>query len=131
MKKYNYLRISLGILYFLTSFINLYLGMTSPEMIRSLAETALITPYKYFAENVPIFILRISLIGFFVYQILLSFLLLNRGECVKWGIIGGIIFHVGILPWGTWSWPNLLFVIIYILLLRKEYKKAACEIVFN
>lgn len=131
MKKANMIRIVYGIMYFFTSFINLYLGITKPEMLRGLSQYAFFPFIGTILNTVPLFILRLSLIGFAAYQLGLLILLFSKGKWVKLGLAGSIIFHIGIVPFGVFNLPNILIAIPPILILRGDYEKSITEVIFS
>lgn len=117
-------------MYFFTSFVNLYLGVTQPEILRSLSQYAFLPFLGTILNSVPLIILRLSLIGFAAYQLILSALLFSRGKWVKLGLAGSIIFHIGIIPFGVFNLPNILIAIPPILILKGEYKEKIPGVIF-
>lgn len=131
MKKANIVRMVYGVMYFFTSFVNLYLGVTQPEILRSLSQYAFLPFLGTILNSVPLIILRLSLIGFAAYQLILSALLFSRGKWVKLGLAGSIIFHIGIIPFGVFNLPNILIAIPPILILKGEYKEKIPGVIFS
>lgn len=129
LKGINFLRISMAVLYIFTSIFNLYMALTDPGQLKGLADTALIGLYRLFALNASETIWMLSLLVFSVYQLGMAILLLSRSRNVRIGAVAGIVFHLGILPWGWWSMSNLLFVVVHIMILRNEYEKTAVDII--
>lgn len=128
MKKSNTVRIIYGVMYFFTSFVNLYLGITQPEILRGLSQEAFFPFIGTIINALPLIILRLSLLGFTAYQLVLILLLFSKGKWVKLGFIGSIIFHIGIIPFGTFNLPNILIAIPPILALKWDYNKSIPEV---
>lgn len=128
MKKINAVRIIYGVMYFFTSFVNLYLGITQPEILRGLSQEAFFPFIGTIINALPLIVLRLSLLGFTAYQLVLILLLFSKGKWVKLGLIGSIIFHIGIIPFGTFNLPNILIAIPPILALKWDYDKSIPEV---
>ena len=122
MKKSTKLLKFFGWMYLVTSLINLYLGIFNSEMLLGLKETALIGLYRGIIIHSSTFMMSIFLLIFSVYQLLLSYLILNKRDYFRIvGILGGLLFHIMILPWGWWSMFNLIFIIGLAYTLKKEF----------
>lgn len=63
------------------------------------------------------------------YEITVALMMLSKRKYAKWGLIGGIIFLVGITPVGVWTLANPIMALALALLLRKEYERSLPEMV--
>ena len=61
------------------------------------------------------------------YEITIAFMILSKGQYVRWGLIGGIAFLIGITPLGVWTLANPIMALALALLLRKEYDRSLPE----
>lgn len=118
-------RIFVGVFFLIMAIgINLVLVLVAPELFVALgASEPLIPLYRWFFESVvalapPLFGLLAA-----AYEIAIA-MMLSKGRYVKWGLIGGIVFLVGIAPLGVWSLANLVMALAMALLLRREYDKS-------
>lgn len=128
LRKSNIIRGIYGTIYFFTCFINLYLGISHPEILRGLAQFVFLPFLGTILTSAPLILLRLSLIGFMVYQLALCILLFSKGKWVRLGLIGSVIFHIGIVPFGVFNLPNLLIAIPPALILKGEYKNSIPEV---
>ena len=72
---------------------------------------AIIPLYRWFFENVaalapPLFGLLAA-----AYEVAIALLMLSKGRYAKWGLIGGIVFLIGITPLGVWTLANPLLAL--------------------
>src|SRR5215210_612776 len=111
-------RIFLGIFFLVMAIgVNVALGTDEP----------LIPLYRWSFENVvalapPLFGLLAA-----AYEITIALMMLSKGRYVKWGLIGGIVFLVGITPLGVWTLANPILAVAMALVLRKEYDRSFVE----
>lgn len=127
MGKANIGRFLFAAMYLLAAVFNMYLALNTPEVYRGVADTALIPLYRQFMELLTPALLQAVEILFATYQIIIAFLIVDKGIYAKLGLLGGIIFHLGILPWGWWSLPNLLFIVPLIVLTHRDYELSIWE----
>jgi hypothetical protein len=45
------------------------------------------------------------------YEVAIALLMLSKGRYAKWGLIGGIVFLIGITPLGVWTLANPLLAL--------------------
>ena len=122
-------RIFLGLFFLVMAIgVNVVLVFVAPDQFVALGTNDAIVPlYRGFFENVvalapPLFGLLAA-----AYEITIALLMLSRGRPVKWGLIGGIVFLIGITPLGIWTLANPILALALALLLRKEYDKSFVE----
>ena len=122
-------RIFLGIFFLLMAIgVNVVLVLTAPDLFVGLGTNdALIPLYRWFFENVvavapPVFGLLAA-----SYEIAIALMMLSREKYVKWGLMGGIVFLLGITPLGIWTLANPILAIAMAYLLTKEYDRSFLE----
>jgi hypothetical protein len=54
-------------------------------------------------------------------------MILSKGRYVKWGLLGGIVFLIGITPLGVWTLANPILAVAIAYLLTKEYERSLPE----
>lgn len=121
MHKRDFVRTGYAILYFITSIINFSIGLNNPEILRSLSEYALIPHMGDILSVLPTWAFQAGLFLFSGYQVMLLLLLLSKGIFVQLGMLGGILFHLSILPFGWFNLPNILFMAPLLFLVDREY----------
>ena len=70
--------------------------------------------------------------GFFwfataTYELAVALLLLSRGKWVKLGLVGGILFFLGITPIMVMTFPSVIGAAGLAFLLRKEYRSSVLD----
>jgi len=118
-------RVGFGLMYLVAGVINLRFALTHPEVYRPWADTALLEPYRSFMAGVSTEFLAASLILVALYQFALAAAVVWKGMAARVGMWGGILFHLGITPWGVWNLPNLLLAAALALLLKTDLSKDA------
>lgn len=121
MKKANIVRSCFGITYILSSLINLFFAVSNPEVYRAWADTALLPLYRELMLNISTPLLQLCLITVVVCQVIIGLLVLGKNLFVKFGLFGGMVFHLGITPWGLFNLPNLVFVGVLFWLFKYHY----------
>jgi hypothetical protein len=53
--------------------------------------------------------------------------MLSKGKYAKWGLVGGIVFLIGITPLGIWTLANPVMAAAMAYLLTKEYDRSLPE----
>lgn len=105
--------------------VNVVLALIAPEQFVALGtQDALVPLYRWFFENVvalapPLFGLLAA-----ACEVTLGLMMLSKGKYVKWGIVGGIIFLVGITPLGVWTLANPVMALALAGLLGREYERS-------
>ena len=92
--------------------VNVVLVFVAPDQFVALGTNDAIVPrYRWFFENVaalapPLFGLLAA-----AYEVAIALLMLSKGRYPKWGLIGGIVFLIGITPLGVWTLANPLLAL--------------------
>jgi hypothetical protein len=122
-------RIFLGIFFLVMAVgVNVVLVFVAPDQFVALGtEESLVPLYRWFFENVvalapPLFGLLAA-----AYEITIALIMLSKGEYAKWGLIGGIVFLIGITPLGVWTLANPIMALALAILLRREYDRSFVE----
>src|SRR5918995_7319723 len=122
-------RILVGIFFLVMAIgVNVVLVLVAPDLFVALGTNDAIIPlYRWFFENVvalapPLFGLLAA-----AYEITIALLMLSKGRYVKWGLIGGIVFLIGITPLGIWTLGNPIMALALAYLLTKEYDRTFLE----
>jgi hypothetical protein len=120
-------RIFVGVFFMVMAIgVNVVLVLIAPDLFVALGTDAPIIPlYRWFFENVvtlapPLFGLLAA-----AYEITIALMMLSKGRYVKWGLIGGIVFLIGITPLGVWTLANPIMALA--VLQRKEYDRSFVE----
>ena len=124
-------RVFLGFFFMVMAIgVNVVLVVIAPDLFVGLGTNDAIVPlYRWFFENVvalapPFFGLLAA-----AYEMSIALLMLSGGRYAKWGLIGGIVFLVGITPLGVWTLANPLLAAAMALLLRRDYDRSLPEMV--
>ena len=122
-------RIFLGIFFLVMAIgVNVVLVIIAPDQFVALGtEESLVPLYHWFFENVvalapPVFGLLAA-----AYEITIALMMLSKGRYAKWGLIGGMVFLIGITPLGVWTLANPILAVAMALLLRREYDRSLPE----
>lgn len=107
--------------------INYTTSFTNPGALQSWSEVALLPFYRAIMGSwlVPLGGLFWFLVA--TYQLVVALLLLSRGKWVKLGLLGGILFFVGITPIMVMTFPSLIAAAGLVFLLTKEYDRSVLE----
>ena len=118
-------RIFMGIFFLVMAIgVNVVLVLVAPNLFVALGTNDAIIPlYRWFFENVvalapPLFGLLAA-----AYEITIA-LMLSKDKYVKWGLIGGIVFLIGITPLGVWTLANPILALTLAYLLTREYDRS-------
>ena len=122
-------RIFIGIFFLVMAIgVNVVLVLVAPNLFVALGtEDAIIPLYRWFFENVvalapPLFGLLAA-----AYEITIALMMLSKDKYVRWGLIGGIVFLIGITPLGVWTLANPILALTLAYLLTREYDKSLLE----
>jgi hypothetical protein len=89
----NSIEIGFGILYLIGAIFNfLYTLRHGDEFYGSFADNAVLAPAKYLIQKLVIPHARLFTILLIIFQLIVAFCILSRGEFVKPGLIAGAIF---------------------------------------
>jgi hypothetical protein len=122
-------RIFIGIFFLVMAIgVNVVLVLVAPNLFVALGtEDAIIPLYRWFFENVvalapPLFGLLAA-----AYEITIALMMLSKDKYVRWGLIGGIVFLIGITPLRVWTLANPILALTLAYLLTREYDKSLLE----
>ena len=122
-------RIFMGIFFLVMAIgVNVVLVLVAPNLFVALGTNDAIIPlYRWFFENVvalapPLFGLLAA-----AYEITIALMMLSKDKYVKWGLIGGIVFLIGITPLGVWTLANPILALTLAYLLSREYDRSLLE----
>jgi hypothetical protein len=90
-------------------------------------DAALIPLYRWFFENVVALVPPLFGLLAAAYEITIALIILSKGRYVKWGLLGGIVFLIGIMPLGVWTLANPILAVAIAYLLTKEYERSLPE----
>jgi len=108
--------------------VNVVLVLVAPNLFVALGTNDAIIPlYRWFFENFvalapPLFGLLAA-----AYEITIALMMLSKDKYVKWGLIGGIVFLIGITPLGVWTLANPILALTLAYLLTREYDRSLLE----
>ena len=129
MKFFNATRIFMGIIYFTGAATNFYLVLSNPQIYRDFAGFAIIPFYKTLwlqivMKNPIVWIMLVV-----AFEITAAVFILNKGNLVKIGLAGVVIFNLFLFPfwWFGWSFINLFLALIQFILIRQEYDSTVIE----
>lgn len=110
--------------------VNVVISLLSPDLFVGLGANApLLTPYQWFFENVVASAPLLFGLLAAAYEVTIGSMMLYKGRYVKWGLIGGIVFLLGITPLGVWTLVNPVLALALVVLLRRQYVRSFPEIV--
>jgi len=117
-------RIFLGIFFLVMAVgVNVVLVLVAPGQFVALGtDAALIPLYRWFFENVVALVPPLFGLLAAAYEITIALMMLSKGRYVKWGLLGGIVFLIGITPLGVWTLANPILAVAIAYLLTKEYE---------
>lgn len=119
MKRPGALRIVYALMYSAAAVVNLMLALRSPGIVRGLSGYAYLPVLRRLISVLPDSVFTLALLSFAAYQIVLVTLLLNDRH-YRLGFWGGILFHLGIIPFGPFNLLNLLIAAPLVLALRRD-----------
>lgn len=121
-------RLFMGLFFWLMALaVNGTLVVTNPQGFVDFANDAPAALYRDLA--VPIVELSPRLFGIALmgFEVAVGWLLLGKGRQVRLGLLGAIVFLVGIVPLGLEEVPNLLLAVALIMLLRHDFPVSLWE----
>jgi hypothetical protein len=107
--------------------VNIVLVFVDPDSYIGLGAESFVSLYRWVFINLvalapPQFVLPVA-----AFEITIGLLMLSKGRYVKWGLIGSIVFLIGITPLGVWTLANPILALAMALLLGKDYDKSFPE----
>ena len=126
--KPNAARIFLGLFFLVMALgINGFFTLTNPQSYVDYAGDALIPFYR----DLALTIVELSPVGFglllMAFEITMGLLLLHKHRSVKYGLIGTMVFLIGIAPLSVIQFPWLGLLIGQAYLLTKEFETSFLE----
>jgi hypothetical protein len=121
-------RIFVGLFFLVMAIgVNVVMVFVDPNSYIGLGADSFIPLYRWVFINLialapPLFVLPVA-----AFEITIALMMLSKGRYVKWGLIGGIVFLIGITPLGVWTLANPILAVAMTLLLRKEYDRGFLE----
>jgi hypothetical protein len=101
--------------------VNVVLVLVAPGQFVALGtDAALIPLYRWFFENVVALVSPLFGLLAAAYEITIALMMLSKERYVKWGLLGGIVFLIGITPLGVWTLANPILAVAIAYLLTKE-----------
>jgi hypothetical protein len=121
-------RIVLGIFFLIMALgVNGSFTFANPQAYVDYASGALIPAYRGLALTLVQMNPTIFGVLLMAYEVAMALLLLGRGKAVKAGLVGTMVFLVGISPLSFLQIPWLGLVIAEIYLLRKDFDRSLLD----
>jgi hypothetical protein len=127
--KPNAARIAYALLFVLVGCgINYTVSFAFPDSMQPWSQVALLPFYRTIMGT-----WLVPLGGFFwfataTYELAVALLLLSKGKWVKVGLLGGILFFLGITPIMVMTFPSVIGAAGLALLLTKEYNSSVLDL---
>ena len=122
-KHHRLTRFAFIIIFLFAGLFNIYTILTKPELFNHYADKAFLDIYRsfisgYFSHHIQ---LVVAVIG--LGQIIVATLLSAGGHWIQFGVIGGIIFFVALIPLGvSAAFPAMLLFILALALMQYRIK---------
>ena len=121
-------RIFVGIFFLVMAIgVNVVMVFVDPNSYIGLGADSFIPLYRWVFIDLVALAPTLFVLPVAAFEIAVGLLMLSRGRYVKWGLIGGIVFLIGITPLGIWTLANPILAVAMALLLRKEYHRSFME----
>jgi hypothetical protein len=107
--------------------INYTTCFTNPGAMQPWSEIALLPFYRAIMGN---WLAPLGGVFWFMvatYQLMVALLLLSKGKWVKLGLLGGILFFLGITPIMVMTFPSLIAAAGLAFLLTKDYNRSVLD----
>lgn len=118
-------RLFVGLFFWLMAVaVNGTLVLTNPQGFVDFADGSPVAIYRDLAVPVVEFSPRLFGIALMVFEIGVGLLLLGKGRQVRLGLLGAIVFLVGIVPLGLEEVPNILLALALATLLRHDFPES-------
>lgn len=124
-------RVLIGLLYLISALIHLVLGISRPDIFNNFGETALLPLYSSLFDSITWYNGVLFALSLAVIQAVLGWLILNRGEYARLGMIGSLAFQLLVAPLGWWGIINVLLALVHVPLLEQDFRFAAWELEKN
>lgn len=121
-------RIFMGVFFFLMALgVNGYFTFGNPQAYIDYAGGALIPFYRSLAVSMVSLSPVIFGLLLMAFEIILAILILHKGKAVKVGLLGAILFVVGITPLSVMQFVWLGLVIAAVVLMRNDFTASTWE----
>lgn len=101
-------RVVIGVFFIIMAIgVNVVFVLVAPDGFVKLGTDAPLIPfYEWVFEHIVVH--APAVVGLLVaaFEIVVGVLMVRGGRLTNWGLIGGIVFLVGIMPLGPWTLPN-------------------------
>lgn len=125
-------RIFLGFFYLTMSIgVNGSFTLNNPNAYVDYAQGALIPFYRNLTASIVSINPFLFGLLLMVFEICMGLLILHRGKAVKVGLIGTMLFVIGMAPLSWLQLPWLGLVIAEIHLFRKDFEKSLIDMLFR
>jgi hypothetical protein len=121
-------RITLGIFFLVMALgVNLTLLLTDPSLYVAAGKDAFLPVYRWFFTTVlawnPVFFVILLIL----YEVSVGALILSKGKYVRYGLVGGIVFCLGVSLIGIQAVTSPGVALALALLLRKDFPHSLPE----
>jgi hypothetical protein len=119
-------RIFVGIFFLVMAIgVNVVLVFVTPDQFVELGTNEPLVPlYLWFFESVVALVPPLFGLLAAAYEVTIALMMLSKGRYARLGLLGGIVFLIGITPLGVWTLANPILAVAMALALRKEYDKS-------
>jgi hypothetical protein len=123
-------RIFIGLFFLVMAFgVHGYFIVANPQGYLDFANDFSLSIFR----DLAVTIVEVSPIGFgvlmLVFETAVGLLILSKGRYVDVGLIAGIVFLVGIAPWGMITLPNLILALAMTYLVAQEFHVSGMTVI--
>ena len=127
-RRWEALRIGLGVMYILGALTHVLLGVLAPEIYPEFANQALVAIYTDLWQSLVVPYLAILQPLVTVFELGLGVALCWRGRAVLLGHAGGAVFQTGLIFSGPWGPINAVLALVHVAALRRSYPRSILEL---
>ena len=121
-------RIFMGCFFVLMAIgVNVVVTLVNPGIYVELSKTTFIPLYRWVVLNVVALAPVLFGLALAAFELVLAALMLSKGQYVRLGLIGAILFQLAITPVSTETLACPVFALALALLLRKEYNRSLLD----
>lgn len=125
-------RILWGLVFVVSSIVNLIVTLPNPEFYRAFADLTFFPFYRRLILSVAIPNAQLITALVVLFEFAVGVLILSKGQAVRWGLIGTGMWAVFICPaMGWYTIWSPLFLIIPLLLLHYDYDRSLFGLVLR
>ncbi len=128
-RRWEVLRIVLGVMYLLGAFAHVALGVLAPETYQQFANQALVALYTDLWQSLVVPFLAILQPLVILFELGLVVALCWRGRAVLLGHAAGAVFQAGLVLSGPWGPINAALALLHVAALRRAYPRTVLELV--